>query len=139
MAANTNPIYVLTPNFPVGQTVATANTAKDGTGTVVTIFTGGTNGSRVDSIVFRPIGTNATASAGRIFVNNGSTNATPANNALIGEITLATTTLSETGAIAGFIWTPPVPLFLPSGYKINITVGTTGAAGWAVSAYGGDY
>lgn len=139
MAANVQPIYELTPNMPMGQTIATANTAKDGTGTVVTAFTAGSNGSRVEGINFRPLGTNSTASVARIFANNGSTNATPANNSLIGELTLSTTTLSETGAIAGFFWTPPVPLFLPAGYKLNITVGTTGAAGWAIQSFGGDY
>ena len=48
MPANTAPIFTLTPDVQWGTTtVATANTAKDGTGTVLTVFTAGANGSYV--------------------------------------------------------------------------------------------
>ncbi len=138
MTANVNPIFGLTPNITVGQTVQTANTAKDGTGTVVTVFTAGANGALLKGVIFRATGTN-TASAGRIFINNGSTNATAGNNALIGEITLTGTTLSEVAALAAYEWVPPPNFVLPAGYKINITIGTTVAALWAVTGYGIDY
>lgn len=138
MVANTSPIFTLTPNITVGQTVQTANTAKDGTGTVVTVFTAGANGSLLKGVVFRATGTN-TASVGRIFVNNGSTNATAGNNTLIGEITLTGTTLSEVAALASYEWVPPPNFCLPNGYKINVTIGTTVAATWAVTGYGGDF
>ena len=46
MPANTSPVFPLTPVVPVGQTLTTANTAKDGTGTVVTLYTAGANGDR---------------------------------------------------------------------------------------------
>src|SRR3990172_2379848 len=44
MAAGTTPIYVLTPRAPVVN-FATANTARDGTGTIATLMTAGANGS----------------------------------------------------------------------------------------------
>lgn len=138
MAANTTPIYTLTPNITVGQTIATANTAKDGTGTVVTVFTAGTNGAKPEGVIFRGIGTNV-ATVARIFINNGSTNATATNNTLFAEITLAATTLSEVGALADYRYQFPDNLRLPNGYKILITIGTTVAAGYAVTGYGGDY
>lgn len=145
MPANTQPIFPLTPKISWG-TVTTANTAKDGTGTVVTIATGGTNGSRIDQIKVRALGTNV-ATALRFFVNNGSANSTPANNSLIHESTIAATTLSEVAALADNDITItknsteticPIP-YLPAGYKINITIGTTVAAGLQVTCHYADY
>jgi hypothetical protein len=144
MAANTIPIFPLTPKVSWG-TVATANTAKDGTGTMVTVFTAGAEGSRIDQIKARALGTN-TATVLRFFINNGSDNETPANNTLVHEITVASTTLSEVAALAdndiiiakGADWFPAI-LYLPAGYKINVAVGTTIAAGLHVTCFGGDY
>lgn len=137
MPANTDPIFPLTPNIGWG-TVATANTAKDGTGTVVTIFTAGSNGSRVDRVRYKAMGTN-TATALRIFINNGSDPTTATNNTLCREETVASTTLSEVAALTNGEIVFPEGLILKNGYKLNITIGTTVAAGLHVSAYGGDY
>lgn len=144
MPANTVPIFPLTPKTTWGS-VATANTAKDGTGTVVTVFTAGTNGSKIDQIKVRPLGTNV-ATVLRIFINNGSANSTPANNSLIHEKTMANSTLSEVAELAdtdllipkGGDVAVPIP-YLPPGYKINVTVGTTIAAGLQVTVHGSDY
>jgi hypothetical protein len=136
MAGNTDPIYSRVGDITWG-TVATANTAKDGTGTVVTVFTAdATNGGRVEKLKVRAAGTNV-ATALRVFLNNGSSNATPANNTLYTEITVAATTLSEVAALADNEIT--LNLALPPGYKINITIGTTVAAGLHVTAVGGKY
>lgn len=137
MAANTSPIFSRVGQTDVGQTIATANTAKDGTGTVVTVFTAdATEGGFVEKIVFQPIGTNI-ATAARIFINNGATNATPANNAYFTDVTLPATTISEVASMPSV--TVQLGLALPAGYKINITIGTTVAAGYAVVAVGGKY
>jgi len=137
MAINTNPAFIMAPRVEWG-TITTANTAKDGTGTVVTVFTGeATDGSLLRSVIFRPLGTN-TATVARIFLNNGSTNATATNNTLIGEITLAATTLSEVSATPHYEWSAN-NIWVPAGYKINITIGTTVAAGYAVTGVGGDF
>lgn len=132
---NTTPIYSGTPNMGWG-TVATANTAKDGTGTVVTVYTAGADGGRVDFVRVRAAGTNI-ATVLRVFINNGSSNATPANNTLFTEATIAATTLSEVAALAETTITLNLPL--DAGYKVNITIGTTIAAGLAVTGVGGDY
>lgn len=141
----TTPQFPATPKVSWG-TVITANTAKDGTGTVVTVFTAGANGARIDQIKVRAKGTNI-ATVLRFFVNNGSTNATPANNVLVHETTLAATTLSEVAALADIdVLIPkdegrvavPIP-FLPAGHKINVTLGTTVAAGYDVTVFGGDF
>lgn len=146
MAANTAPIFSLIADIQWGIAdgnggtagpLKTANTAKDGTGTVLTCFTAdATNGGFVQKITARPAGSN-TASVLRIFINNGSTNATVANNILIAEISLPTTTLSEVASIPGYEL--PLNFPLPPGYKINVTLGTTVAAGYFVSVIGGKY
>ena len=137
MPANTAPIFSLTPVTQWGSTaITTANTAKDGTGTVLLVYTAGANGSYVQRVRFRPSGTSVQTVA-RLFINNGSTNATAANNILFDEITLSAITLSETAAQPSF--EIPMNFALPAGYKLNITIGTTVAAGWYVSAIGGDY
>ena len=136
MAANTSPIYSLAPIVAWG-TLTTANTAKDGTGTVVTVFTAdATEGGRIEKIKIRAAGTNV-ATVLRVFLNNGSTNATAANNTLYTESTIAATTLSEVAALADTEISMLLPL--PAGYKVNITIGTTVAAGLAVTGVGGRY
>jgi hypothetical protein len=137
MPANTAPIFSLTPKTSWGTTaITTANTAKDGTGTVLGVYTAGANGSYVQRVRFRPAGTNVQTVA-RLFINNGSTNATAANNILFDEITLSAITLSETAAQPSF--EIPLNFALPAGYVLNITIGTSVAAGYYVSAIGGDY
>ena len=137
MAINTSPIFSKKGDIQWSATALTAaNTAKDGTGTVASVFTAGADGAYVQRLVARPLGTNV-ATVLRIFVNNGATNATAANNSLVAEMTLPAATLSEVASL------PPFELALnyalPAGYKINCTLGTTVAAGFALTVLGGSY
>jgi hypothetical protein len=138
MVANAIPRFPEVGDIQWGATaLATANTAKDGTGTVLTAFTAdATDGSWVRSVRWAPAGTNI-VTVGRVFINNGSTNATAGNNIYYAQLTLPATTNSEVAALA----TPETPLgfWLPPGYKINLTVGTTVAAGFFCSVVGGKY
>jgi hypothetical protein len=137
MAANTQPIYSRLPDIQWIQSITAANTAKDGTGTVNTVFTAdATNGGWVEKLVFRALGTNV-ATVARVFINNGSTNATVGNNTLFKEITLPATTLSETSALADQELS--LRIALPLGYKINVTLGTAVAAGYSATTVGGKY
>lgn len=138
MAANNNPIFTAAPDVQWAAAALTAaNTAKDGTGTVVTAFTAdATNGGYIHKLVARAAGTNV-ATVLRVFVNNGSANSTPANNVLLAEMTLAATTLSEVAAQPAYEL--PLNLALPAGYKINCTIGTAVAAGYYLSVVGGKY
>jgi len=138
MPANTNPIYSLLGDIQWGTSFLTgSNTAKDGTGTVVTAFTAdATNGGRVEKIVFRSQGTN-TASVARVFINNGAATSTPSNNILFTEVALPATTLTEITAQTEYSAT--LGFALPPGYKLTCCVGTTVAAGYAVSVIGGKY
>lgn len=145
MAANTAPIFSISGDIEWGSTdgnggsagsLKTQNTAKDGTGTVLTVFTADVDGAFVQRIRFRTAGTNISTVA-RVFINNGSANSTAANNVLYDEITLAATTISEVAAQP--VYELPLNFALPTGYKINVTLGTTVAAGYFISVIGGKY
>lgn len=144
MAANTVPIYSKAGQIEWGATlVQTANIAKDGTGTVVTLFTAGADGGRVERIRAKAAGTNV-ATVLRIFINNGAATSTPANNILYAEKTIAATTLSEVAALLtnelpDTVDATAFPIVLPAGYKITATIGTTVAAGLYLSAIGSSY
>lgn len=62
--------YASTVQNGSGQ-ISVANTNRNGTGTLVTIFTGATNGSRVDDIYIVATGT-TTAGVVRLFISDGS-------------------------------------------------------------------
>lgn len=137
MAANTAPIFSKQPAIQYITTGVNANTALDGTGTVATVFTAdATNGSKIEDVYLNHLGTNI-ATVVRFFVNNGSTNATAGNNALVHEETMAANTLSQVAASIPLVWR--ANLVLKPGYKLNVTIGTAIAAGVLVTAVGGDY
>lgn len=210
VSTNQKAIFTKSGIFNTGQTVTTANTAKDGTGTVVTIFdpqraitsitSSGTtanitftgvhgflngedvlisgageagyngvktltltgaktatytvaaglatpatgtivadpiNGSRISKVVFQPIGA-CTASAGRIFLNNGQTAATAGNNTYLKDVSLPTL-----AAVSEIISMPSTDVTLdivvPPFHKLNVTLGTTVATAYAVYAVAGSY
>jgi len=147
MAQNTNPIFPLVPvNSWVSGTAATAgtpglsaNTTTDLTaGTIYgPIFTAdATDGSRLDFIKVRSLGTNV-ATVVRIWINNGSVTTTAANNALYLERTLTATTVSQTAELPDIIL--PMSISLAAGYRVYATFGTAVAAGFHLTAVGGDY
>lgn len=145
MSANNNPIFPNKQNVSWGK-VLTANTATDGTGSQVTVFTAGINGSKIDQIKVRALGTNV-ATVLRFFINNGSDNSIASNNSLAHELAIAATTLSQVAALPDVDVTIPkntgevaVPIpYLAPGYKINVTVGTSIAAGLQITVHGADY
>ena len=134
MAANTAAIFPLTPKVSWG-TILTQNTAVDGTGTVVTIYQAGSNGSRLDTVQIKYAGTTV-ATIMRFFINNNSTNATATNNSFYSEYAVFPGTGTST---AQADITIPFDLVLPANYKLNITISTTVANNLAVTACGGDY
>jgi hypothetical protein len=147
MAQNTNPIFPLTPvNTWVSGTGATAGTPGL-TANTTTDLTSGTNygpiftgkavdGSRLDFIKVRALGTNV-ATVIRIWINNGSATGTAANNTLYLERTLSATSVSQTAEQPDIIL--PLNISVPAGYRIYATFGTAVAAGFHLTAVGGDY
>lgn len=149
MVANTSPIFPLTPHVEWTAIFGpTARTEMDGTGTVDTnIYKAfespiGGAGSIVNEIRIKAANNaNNAATAVRIFINNGSTNATAGNNALIYDISLPLSTYSTSLAQDEVVIQPDF-LVLPASYRLYCTVGvSTGAAGTGikVTVFGGDY
>src|SRR5215212_12080419 len=113
MAANVDPIYSKAADIQWNGYIVTANTTADLTaGTSYLVFTAdATNGGFLQKLRFRatPAG-NTTATVARIWLNNGSTAGTAANNSLYDEITLPVTTASGTLATAGYELLMNIPL-----------------------------
>jgi hypothetical protein len=138
MAANTSPVYVLTPSNGMASFITAANTATDGTGTVYTVFTAGASGGVCQGVRVKGNGTNS-ASVMRIFLNNGSSAATTANNSLIGELTLSATTGSNNAAIGPDFFWPAGNLVVAASYVINVCFATAGASGWTATGLAGSF
>jgi hypothetical protein len=147
MAQNTNPIFPLVPAVTwVSGTAATAGTPGQAANTTTdltagTIYgpieiAGAVEGSRLDFIKVRSLGTNV-ATVIRLWINNGSVTTTAANNTLYLERTLSSTTVSQTAEQPDIIL--PLNISLPAGYRIYATFGTAVAAGFHLTAVGGDY
>jgi hypothetical protein len=147
MAQNTNPIFPLIPanswvSGPAANAATpgvTANTTKDLTsGTIYGPIetAGAVEGSRLDFIKVRALGTN-TGTVIRIWINNGAATTTATNNTLYLERTLSSTNVSETAEQPDIIL--PMSISLAAGYRVYATFGTAVAAGFHLTAIGGDY
>jgi hypothetical protein len=88
MAVTATPIFVQSPAYGCAQ-ISTANTNRDGSGTIGTVLTAGANGTLVDHIDVCATGT-TTAGMVRIYIHDGS------NARLWREITVAAITPSTT-------------------------------------------
>lgn len=141
MAANTVPIFTLTPNIGFANLVAAAaNTALDGTGTVSTVFTAGADGSMVNSIIVKSSSTTATSAAGvlRIWINNGSVTSTATNNTLVREYVLTANTATATASTLNYEF--PLNFQLPATFRIICTVSTMAASSaWQFTCMGANY
>lgn len=136
MAANTSPIYGRTPDIQICGSIigSSANTATDGTGanTYLIYTADATEGSFVQSVSFKPVSTIA-ATVIRVWYcsdtgtfSAGSTN-TAANTTIIGEITVAAWTASNT--VASPVYELAINKALPASTKLLATFGTsTGAS-----------
>lgn len=138
MPSNTTPIFSKSGDLQWINAVVTANTTTDlTTGTSYLVFTSdATNGGYIQKLRIRSLGTNV-ATVMRIWINNGSTTGTASNNTLYDEITLASSTVSQTSALSNYEL--PLNFALPAGYKIYVTIGTTVSAGYDVVAVAGKY
>jgi hypothetical protein len=139
MAANTAPIFSAKGDVQWTTVQTAANTTYDGTiGTPAIAFSASVSGGFVQRIRFRASGS-ATATVARIFINNGQSTGSAANNVLFDEITLAATTAIQTAATA--VYELPLNVALPAGYRILTTLGTVQSAGggWYATAIGGSY
>lgn len=110
--------------------IATANTARDGTGTIGTVLTAGAQGTLVELVRVVAVGT-TTAGVVRLFLHDGST------YYLYEEILVTAITPSTTIAVFEAEFVPTKPLVLPTGWSLRAS--THNAETFKVIATGGSY
>jgi hypothetical protein len=131
MAANTAPIFTLTPQAScVG--ISTANTNRDGTGTIGTVLTAGAAGTRIHRITIKATVT-TTAGMVRLFIYTGAT------YYLWMEVPVTAITPSATVAAFSYVLSlfGESALVLPTGYSLRAS--TEKAENFNVVAEGGDF
>ena len=132
MAVTATPIFSQAVRHAVA-TISTANTNRDGSGTIGTIFTAdATDGSIVDHVDITAIGT-TTAGVVRLYVHNGSA------SFLWKEILV--TAITPSTSVAAFSATVDCSLrsgvlFLPAGWSLRAS--THNAESFNVHAFGSD-
>ena len=140
MPANTVPIFSKASNIQwIGYMTAANTTADLTSGTTYLAFTAdATNGGFLKKIRLRPTPAgNTTATVCRVWLNNGSTTGTAANNSLYDEVALPAITASGTAAVAGYEVAFLEPL--DAGFRVYLTIHTASANGWQATAVGGKY
>jgi hypothetical protein len=130
----TEPIFTSTPVIGMVQ-ITTANTARDGSGTLGKIITGGINGTRITRITVQAVG-NTAAGIVRLYIGD---NAGTPNIRLWREIPVPIVTASA--VVAGFNYTLDLmgerALILPAGFTLQAA--PHNAENFNVYAEGGDY
>lgn len=126
---NTLPRYIGTPKAWV-VSIATANTNRDGTGTVGTLATAGTSGSLID-LVRVVASVTTTAGVVRLFLHDGT------NYFLYKELLVTAITPSTTQEVFTVEYTPTSPLYLPSGWSLRAS--THNSETFKLVATGGDF
>ena len=139
MPANTTPIFVLQGNTKPAR-IAAANTASDGSGTLVTLVTAGTAGARVDGVRFRNSQVTAAISVPqvhRIFLSDTA----GTNHRLIGEVATATATRSISSIGATSIFTFDQPIIMLSGQIMSVVQSRFDSVAdqFDACAFAGDY
>lgn len=132
MTVTSTPIFVQAPRVAVGS-LSTANTNRDGSGTIAIVFTAGSDGSRLEHIDINAIGT-TTAGVIRLFIYDGST------AHLWKEILVTAVTPSTTVAVWSYSLDCSIPAnvcVLQTGYSLRAS--THNAENFRVHAYGADY
>lgn len=125
-----NPAFAATPKVGKVQ-IGTANTNRDGTGTISSVFAAGANGSRIDKCFISALGT-TTAGMIRLYVSNGVT-ATLLKEYPVSAIVPSGTVQAFAQSISG----DPFPLVLPTGWSLQAS--TNNAENFILTAVGGDF
>lgn len=132
MAANTSPLFTLTPNA-LPAALSAANTERIySSGTLVTVVTAGTNGTRIDAL---KVVANATTTAG--VVRYWITDAAGANPKLFSERLVLAVTPSTTVKVWDDFYLLDSPITLASGQLLRAS--THNAETFSVFAVAGDF
>lgn len=128
MAANTSPIFPILISTDY-VTIGTANTGRDGSGTLGTVVTGDADGTRVMRIVICATGT-TTAGVIRLFESDGST------NKLFDEVLVSAVTPSTTVKVWQFEYkkTDGFPILYLKDNTYSLKASTHNAEGFNIFA-----
>lgn len=122
-----SPQFAVIPRLAVVQ-ASTANTATDGTGTLATVITAASTGTKIYEVIIDATG-NSTAGMVRMFINDGT------NSRLFDEFNVSAITASST--VPTFRTSKTYSnLVLPSGYSLRAS--THNAETFNVYAFGAD-
>ncbi len=127
MSINAN--YVATPKSPA-ILISTANTARDGSGTILSLYVAPASGARVDDISIQAIGT-TTQGMIRLFLHNA------VSAFLIKEIPVQAITPSATNASFGVLLTD-LGIVLQSTHSLRVST-EKGESFHVVVTRGGDF
>jgi hypothetical protein len=150
MAANTSPIYSLTPNIGDVNILTTSTmTRSDGVGTIGTnlflAFTAGLDGSFVQRVRFIPVSSaaavNSVATTLRVFLSSLNVGTTTTSDCyLIAEISVPIiSTANSTSAVT--YYEIPLNIAVPTGHYILVSqhVAQTTNQNWQAMVFGGNY
>ena len=127
----TSPQFAASPRIGVAA-VSTANTNRDGTGTIATVLTAGSNGTRIEEIRMQATGDPADSIV-TLFLHDG-TNFWLFDEADLGNPAAASTTVTGAEFVATYD-----NLVLPSGWSLRAAITVALTAGVInVFALGGD-
>lgn len=132
--------YIATPRSAVA-TISAANTAFDGSGTIVTVFTAGTSGARIERVVVEATASTVSGLVNLFVGTDGAANTTANthlyDSAIVTQVTPSTTVAPFTTTMEEFTEPNKWPLILGPGQTLRAS--TTIAQGFRVIAVGGDY
>lgn len=131
---SSTPQFTATPKLGQAQ-LSTANTNRDGTGTIATVFTAGVAGSRIDAIALKAA-VATTAGMVRLFIHDGT------NTRLLTELPVVAVTPSATvpaweSQLNSNSMSQVLPIILPSGHSLRAA--TNNAEAINILASGGDF
>jgi len=131
-----SPNFAATPRLGIAA-ISTANTNRDGTGTLGTVLTAGAAGSRIDSIVIQATAT-TTAGMVRLFIHDG-TNARLYDEVPVFAVTPGASSPAWGTALGNNtpLSSARYPLVLPNGSSLRAS--THNAETFNVHAIGGDF
>lgn len=124
-----NPAFAVTPRI-ASVNIATANTNRDGTGTIGTLITGVAAGTRIAEIVVKAVGV-TTAGMVRVYLHDGTT------AFLFDEITVAAVASPGAATQTTRVSVAYVNLILPNA-SWSVRVSTHNAESMNVTALGAD-
>lgn len=130
----TSPQYASVPKVGIGQ-ISVANTNRDGTGTIATVFSAGANGSRIDRINIQATAT-TTSGMVRLFIHDG-VNACLYHEEPIGAAVPSSNVAASFATCDPITYPTKFPLVLPSGYSLRAS--TEKAESFNVFGVGGDF